>query len=128
MALPGQLRTRGMRRPARWGKVLGSLVEVTENSLRHQGLKPEQAREIAEHLIADIAHYFGGRPIYLPRGQSLTLGIRNARIYGEFTGDNVHDLADRYQLTAARIYKILEEERNAGRAERAEREHGAQRE
>lgn len=71
----------------------------------------EDARTVAERVVVAIAHFIGGRPMYLPRDDRLHVALRNARIWSEFSGNNVPELAERYRLTPAQLYNILNEQR-----------------
>ena len=58
--------------------------------------------------VADIvADQFGGQQVYFPFDRKR----RDARIYADFRGDNIHALATCYRLSTKQIYAILDKER-----------------
>lgn len=58
--------------------------------------------------VADIvADQFGGQQVYFPFDRKR----RDARIYADFSGDNIHALATSYRLSTKQIYEILDKER-----------------
>ncbi|BFR47473.1 Mor transcription activator domain-containing protein [Nitratidesulfovibrio sp. HK-II] len=71
------------------------------------GLPKDLGRVIADRL----AEEWGGQNVYIPMDSAR----RNARLYNEFTGDNVHDLAKKYRLSVARVYSIVADERTKRR-------------
>lgn len=50
-----------------------------------------------------IAEQFGGQQIYLPFDRER----RDARIYAEYRGDNIHALASKFRVSSNHIYKIV---------------------
>lgn len=66
--------------------------------------------------VADIlANQFGGQQVYFPFDRRR----RNARIYKDFKGDNVHELAMHYKLSTKQIYEIINKERALRRGKQA---------
>lgn len=95
--------------PHAWPKLLGELVDVVEAQLSRDGLN--QPRRHAQRVMMALAHFGGGKIIYLPRGQKLRTALRNHEIWRRFNGKNVRELADEYRLTAIQIYNIIREQR-----------------
>ena len=57
--------------------------------------------------VADIiADQFGGQQIYLPFDRER----RDARIFAEYRGDNIHSIASKYRVSTNQIYKIVRRE------------------
>ena len=59
---------------------LWALVLITEKRLKKH-LSNEEARLTSAQMIADIAHYQGGRCRYLPRGDKLKKALRDIHIF-----------------------------------------------
>jgi len=57
--------------------------------------------------LLSLAKNYGGKRIYIPKYDSIARAARNRLIKTEFTGNNVRQLAKRYQLTTTRIKTIL---------------------
>lgn len=103
----------------RWPQRMAEMCDVlTDAFQRLGGLGKPQALDLARIGIAELGHYFGGRLVYLPRGKALQRALRDARIHAEFTGHNHHELADRYDLSVASVYKILERQAELRRQRR----------
>lgn len=66
-----------------------------------------QLDDLPGYLVKGITEHFigawGGQQLYVPKG----VGIRNAKIVAEFTGDNHEDLARRHGITVRTVYDIL---------------------
>lgn len=97
--------------------VEAAVEAATEQEIRIRGLLERKdlsdlpkglGRIIADHLAKE----WGGQNVYIPMDNMR----RNARLYDEFTGDNVHELAKKYRLSLARVYAIVADERSRRRA------------
>ena len=58
---------------------------------------------LARRVTTRIALEFGGEQIYLPKDKAR----RDARIFDEYTGDNVLELRARYKLSESTLYPLL---------------------
>lgn len=78
--------------------------------LRKAGLSQAQALAMAKDSGRDLADElrmaWAGQLVYVPMDKSR----RNARIFEQFTGNNHHELAERYHLGVPTIYDILRAE------------------
>ena len=97
--------------PRKWPKGLTLLTDVIEEAFIRQGRRNDEAREIAEIAVKAMAFLAGGRSYYLPKGHWFRTALKHGRIFREFTGDNVTELADKYELTEVQIYTILAQQR-----------------
>lgn len=89
----------------RWPLRLLELADVAEATLaRHPGAT---AREQAERLVIEIAQYFGGRPVYLPRGDALKRALRDRRIWRDSGKLSPDELATREGVCLQQVYKII---------------------
>lgn len=95
----------------RWPRRLAELVDVTTAVLQRLKRPPEQARDEAAAIIIAIAHYLGGRMLYLPTDEKLRLALRDRRIWQERDDYSAAELAERYSLTQVMVHKILREQR-----------------
>ncbi|EPT7428694.1 Mor transcription activator family protein [Vibrio cholerae] len=87
-----------------WPNLLLELHGVIANSLKQHGVDSPEA---ALQAVLDIGEYMGGVQVYLPRGDRLRQQIRDMKIYKEFNGNNIRQLAHRYHLTDKAIYEII---------------------
>ncbi|KJZ07034.1 hypothetical protein TW85_24920 [Marinomonas sp. S3726] len=95
--------------PRLWPKTLHDLMSVMEAQIktRHPKLS-DNAYEIARTNVIAVAHYLGGRQLYLPRDDRLQKAFRDYKIYHhQFTGNNHKELALEYGLTSVQIYNIV---------------------
>ena len=65
----------------------------------------------ARRVTTRIALEFGGEQIYLPKDKAR----RDARIFDEYTGDNVLELRARYKLSESTLYQVIRAERSRRR-------------
>jgi Mor family transcriptional regulator len=93
----------------KWPLRLLELADVTEATILRHAARPGSPREQAERIVRAIAHYMGGRVIYLPKGDDLDRMLRNRAIWRDFTGNNHEALAERENLAVPTIYKIVGE-------------------
>ncbi len=98
---------------ALWPQALVDMLDVIAASLARELGDQEQARRLAALAIRELAHYFGGRMTYLPRGDRLERALRDKAIWDAHDGrrTSVLELAARYRLTEQQIYAILREQR-----------------
>lgn len=68
----------------------------------HTAKHEELAKELAEMLRRD----WSGVQIYIPKGTAFELSARDWQIFKDFNGKNLHEMCQKYNLTAARIYQI----------------------
>jgi len=95
---------------ARWESTLTDFVDIWRGALqRREKMSPEDAGRIARQLIAETAHYRGGRAFYLPKDDRLQRALRDDRIWEDYaSGRKTHaQLATEHQLTVTAIYNII---------------------
>lgn len=63
--------------------------------------------KIAITLLNSICKEFGGVQFYLPRGRQLEAEIQNLSIWHEFKGDNVEELARKYDKSMQHIWRVI---------------------
>ena len=104
--------------PKLWPKALHDLICVIESQIkRHHPALTDQAYELARSNVMAIAHYLGGRQLYLPRDDRLQRALRDHRIYERYKGRKNHDeLATEYGLTTIQIYNIVAQQRQLATA------------
>lgn len=100
----------------RWPELLVEMIDVVTDRYRRRGMDAGEAGALARLAVTALAQHFGGRPVYLPRGDRLKKALRDKQIWDEFTGDNVFALAERHRLTTKQIYEILDAQRKHHRA------------
>jgi Mor family transcriptional regulator len=86
--------------------------------IKHAGLSPEEAAEIARDHAHDIASDMGGQLLYLARDLSFGCSKRDRKIVAKFRGDNISALAREYNLTEVRVRQILATHRMEQQASR----------
>lgn len=96
---------------AKWPKSLAELCDVLTHELVRQKHAQPEAGLLANKLAAALAHYMGGRAVYLPTGDTLFQALRNNAIYNEWKGNNIDDLSRKYGLSNPQIYAVIAEQR-----------------
>lgn len=94
-----------------WPSALADLVDVIENHLTRAGRVSEDAREIAQGVTIALAEYFGGRQVYIPRGESLKRFLRDTEIYKLSGKMRAQDIADKFGVSFVTVYKVIREQR-----------------
>lgn len=96
----------------KWAPMLADMLRVLEALYLREGQGKEEAFHLATQSAAALAEYFGGRVVYLPRGDRVRNALRDAEIYRKFRGSrNVEQLAAEYGLTVIHLYKIHRDQR-----------------
>lgn len=95
----------------RWAPTLARLVEVLCSRYERMGFADPELTRLANTTVIEIAHYFGGRMLYLPRGDRLRLALRDAEIYRRARRGNVQALAQEFELTDIQVWRIVRQQR-----------------
>lgn len=97
----------------RWPKAMAEMIEVLAAAAQRHGLATDQggAKEMARWVVMTLGQYFGGRQVYLPKGDILRAAIRDNQIWQEFTGHNHEALGIKYGVSTVWVYKIIEQQR-----------------
>lgn len=96
----------------KWAATLASLVDHLADFYRRNGRDDEAAIVEAQKVVALLAHDFGGRPIYLPRGDRLQQALIARQIYHLHNGRNVEELAERFGYTVRHVQRVYAEQRS----------------
>lgn len=73
----------------------------------------EQHRELAEiigikNLVA-LSKRFGGTQIYIPQTEQLLKNVKYKAIMEEFNGDNIRQLARKYEVSERTVYRLIKD-------------------
>ena len=109
------------RAATQWPTELRTLFDVLHaTAISFGDSAPDAAARAAIGVVA-IAQNMGGRGVYLPRGESLMVAVRDRQMYAQFSGgggDEVKRLALAHDLTDIHVYRILAREHKASVARR----------
>lgn len=72
----------------------------------------EQNHKLSAALVASIGNYFGGVSFYLPHNEKMNRFMRDVQIYKAFTGDNVTELARKFNVSQQTIYTAIAKQRD----------------
>lgn len=87
-------------------------MDAARAEIARIGKAPGDApRRIALAVTDYLVSAWGGAQVYVPKD----LARRNARIFDDFTGDNIRDLAVKYKISDPWIYRIIASERERRR-------------
>lgn len=92
-------------------QTLSDILDVVEAFFVRRNMEKIEASGLAHGVVRELASYFGGRPVYLPRGDRFVRFLRDRAIFDGFNGKNVHDLAREHRLSSKQVYEILNKER-----------------
>jgi len=96
----------------KWAATLAGLVDHLADFYRRNGRDDDAAVGEAQKVVALLAHDFGGRPIYLPRGDRLQQALIARQIYLLHNGRNVEELAERFGYTVRHVQRVYAEQRS----------------
>jgi Mor family transcriptional regulator len=92
----------------KWPAMLRNLVAVLlEYNRRVLKMSNKQASEDAQERVFLIAHYFGGKFLYLPRGDRLRSAVRNALISRLAATLSTSEIAEQFGLSEVMVYRII---------------------
>ena len=83
--------------------LIAELNDLLRYEFQRIGIAPSHSIEV----VSAICSQLGGIQIYLPRGTVLEYFIRDIKIWRDYTGDNVKELAHKYEVTFNTIYKAI---------------------
>lgn len=97
----------------RWAPQLTELVAYIEALFQRLRMAPEAAFKLAREVVMEMAHAFGGRTVYLPRGDRLKIALRDAEIWRRYTGkpEQIEQFARELGVTTIHVYAILAKQR-----------------
>ncbi|WP_036769210.1 Mor transcription activator family protein [Photorhabdus australis] len=96
---------------ARWPQLLADIIDLFSTELQRQGYIKD-TRLSASKLAGVLAHYYGGRAVYLPTGDTLKIALRDNQLFNEWSCSRgeVVQLAKKYHLTHSTVYAILRQQ------------------
>ncbi|EOF5041033.1 Mor transcription activator family protein [Providencia rettgeri] len=98
---------------SRWPQLLADIVDLFHTELIRQGYDEPKARLAASKLVGALSHYYGGRAVYLPTGDSLKSALRDNQLFIEWSLESRGDidgLAKKFGLTNSTVYAILRQQ------------------
>lgn len=95
----------------KWAPLLADMLRVIEALKRREGRAEADAFADAQSTVLALAEYFGGRMVYLPRGDRLRTALRDAELWRRFNGRNSAELAHEYRVSEIHCYAILKKQR-----------------
>lgn len=88
---------------SRWPVAMSQLYQLFKRDLARHDVDTK----IAISLLNSICKEFGVVQFYLPRGCQLEIEIMNLSIWHEFKGDNVEELARKYNKSMQHIWRVI---------------------
>lgn len=95
----------------KWPKSLAELCDVLTHELLRNKHDESDAAALASKLAGALAHYMGGRAVYLPTGDTLFQALRNNALYNDWKGRNIDELSRKYGLSNPQVYAVIKEQR-----------------
>lgn len=101
---------------AKWAKKLVDLLDVFESAYRRDGCSSEEAKHYAEIAVTELAFYFGGKNIYIPKGKELTVAMKHKRMWGAFDkGATMEEIATMFDMNVISVYRVIGQQRKLHR-------------
>lgn len=85
----------------RGSELLNQIEAIIDEELRRG------TERLGRRVTTRIALEFGGGSVYFPFDKTR----RDARLYEEYTGNNISELRARYKLNESTVYQIIRQER-----------------
>ena len=101
----------------RWPAQFTTLLGLVREALATAPARLD-ADELSLRVVVKIYTGLQGERCYFPHPDEVRRLLREAAIWRDFDGRNVHALARRYRLSHQQVYKILKRQRAARRAGR----------
>ena len=114
----GTYSTRGLVRK-KGSELLAHFSAVMTDQLKHEGVEPRKAEEIAVRLMEHMRKEFGGQNVYFTKEACKEIEAKAAAIYDKWqAGTPIEELAHEYDHSIQWIYRLIADERARRRAER----------
>ncbi len=92
-------------------EMISRLVDIGVDVIMKLGVDQDLARTSMRKIANSLCAEYGGGVMYIPKDREYGASERDEKIWNEFSGDNVPELAKRYDLTEQMIYQIIREQR-----------------
>lgn len=83
------------------------IADCVSSGLQSSGVKPDEAVLLGGSVADQLAGTFGGLTISFPRDMARRVREREEQAYAAFTGKNLADLAQRFQMTERGMRKLI---------------------
>ncbi|MEX3690113.1 Mor transcription activator family protein [Paraburkholderia sp. BR14263] len=93
--------------PPQYPELLEHIGQVIYQKLIEHGLDKQKAGELAFSTAESVRKQISGMHLYIPRGHSYEISLRNAGIFARFKGDNYTQLARETGLTEMQVRNII---------------------
>jgi len=97
--------------------LLSDLVHYVERCLLDHEIPPEVAATTATSLAARLADYWGGQNFTFPKDYMWKLGRVELEIYDQVHGDNLDEVARKYNMSVRGLRKLMARVRDRIRAQ-----------
>jgi Mor family transcriptional regulator len=95
------------RRKDRGAQLLIGLEGEIARELVKRGVGADEAGSIAAHMRAWFRDIYGGQLIYFPQEISAKAKARNDELMSKYTGDNITELSNIFNISEQQVYKII---------------------
>lgn len=103
---------------ALWGSMLLEIVDVLEAHFRRRKMPPDAAAAEARAVVMTLATHWGGRMLYLPKGDRLRVALKHQEIWRRFDGRNARALAEEFQMSIVAVYRVIDAQRRRAQRDR----------
>jgi len=100
----------------RSGEMLFTLMSVViEKMSEDKSIADEYAEELAIAICEEMIDRYSGLQFYFPKGRSFMSIIMHSRIFQQFNGNNVNELAKQHNVSVQHIYRVVKAQYEANR-------------
>jgi len=92
----------------RSGEMLFTLMSVViEKVSEDKTIGDVQAEELAIAVCEEMINRYSGLQFYFPKGRSFMSIIMHSRIFQQFNGNNIDELAKQHNVSVQHIYRVI---------------------
>ena len=88
--------------------LMGMTAQLAE-CLVKAGVSEEVENKSAWDAVDHIRKEHGGLNVYIPKGKSLNAVLQQMKIFEECTGNNLPDLAKKYDYSIQHVYRVYKQ-------------------
>ena len=77
------------------------------------GVNTELAQATSIEITTQLAHLWGGQVVYIPKGVYIEASRLHQKIYNDFNGHNLHQLASKHGVSIQHVYNVIKRQRKA---------------
>ena len=98
--------------PENYPEDLTLIAHIVASRLARHGMAAHQAAALAFDITEALRADVGGANLYIPMGVKYEMSLRDAKIYSQYNGHNLRELAHEYDLSEMQMRTIIKRGRS----------------